>query len=191
MKKRDFDIEVRRSARKTIALEIRPDGSLLMRVPRQMTAREIDRFLDEQDGWIRKHLAQVRTRQAELPQTEPLTAEQIRALADQALQVIPERVRYYAPLVGVTYGRITIRNQRTRWGSCSAKGNLNFNCLLMLMPPEILDYVVVHELAHRREMNHSPAFWAIVESVLPDYRTRRQWLKEHGGAYMQLQEPTA
>ena len=191
MKKRDFDIEVRRSARKTIALEIRPDGSLLMRVPRQMTAREIDRFLDEQDGWIRKHLAQVRTRQAELPQTEPLTAEQIRALADQALQVIPERVRYYAPLVGVTYGRITIRNQRTRWGSCSAKGNLNFNCLLMLMPPEILDYVVVHELAHRREMNHSPAFWAIVESVLPDYRARRQWLKEHGGAYMQLQEPTA
>ena len=191
MKKRDFDIEVRRSARKTIALEIRPDGSLLMRVPRQMTAREIDRFLDEQDGWIRKHLAQVQARQAELPQTEPLTAEQIRALADQALQVIPERVRYYAPLVGVTYGRITIRNQRTRWGSCSAKGNLNFNCLLMLMPPEILDYVVVHELAHRREMNHSPAFWAIVESVLPDYRTRRQWLKEHGGAYMQLQEPTA
>ena len=191
MKKRDFDIEVRRSARKTIALEIRPDGSLLMRAPRQMTAREIDRFLDEQDGWIRKHLVQLRTRQAELPQTEPLTAKQIRALADQALQVIPERVRYYAPLVGVTYGRITIRNQRTRWGSCSAKGNLNFNCLLMLMPPEILDYVVVHELAHRREMNHSPAFWAIVESVLPDYRTRRQWLKEHGGAYMQLQEPTA
>ena len=191
MKKRDFDIEVRRSARKTIALEIRPDGSLLMRAPRQMTAREIDRFLDEQDGWIRKHLVQLRTRQAELPQTEPLTAEQIRALADQALQVIPERVRYYAPLVGVTYGRITIRNQRTRWGSCSAKGNLNFNCLLMLMPPEILDYVVVHELAHRREMNHSPAFWAIVESVLPDYRTRRQWLKEYGGAYMQLQEPTA
>lgn len=191
MKKRDFDIEVRRSTRKTIALEIRPDGSLLMRVPRQMTAREIDAFLDEQDGWIRTHLAQVQARQAELPQTEPLTAEQIRALADQALQVIPERVRYYAPLVGVTYGRITIRNQRTRWGSCSAKGNLNFNCLLMLMPPEILDYVVVHELAHRREMNHSPAFWAIVESVLPDYRTRRQWLKEHGGAYMQLQEPTA
>lgn len=187
MKKWDLDIEVRRSSRKTVALEIRPDGSLLVRAPQRMTVREIDCFLDEHAEWVRKHLAQLQARQEELSEVKLLSMGEIRALADQALQVIPERVRYYAPLVGVTYGRITIRNQRTRWGSCSSKGNLNFNCLLMLMPPEILDYVVVHELAHRKEMNHSPAFWAIVESVLPDYRERRQWLKEHGGAYMQLQ----
>ena len=81
------------------------------------------------------------------------------ALADQAVKTIPEKVRYYAPLVGVTYGRITIRNQRTRWGSCSSKGNLNFNCLLMLAPPEVLDSVVVHELCHRKEMNHSKMKW--------------------------------
>jgi predicted metal-dependent hydrolase len=84
----------------------------------------------------------------------------------------------------VSYGRITIRNQKTRWGSCSGKGNLNFNCLLMLAPPEVLDYVVVHELCHRREMNHSPRFWALVEQVLPDWRQRRQWLKTHGDALM-------
>ena len=72
----------------------------------------------------------------------------------------------------VSYGRISIREQKTRWGSCSSKGNLNFNWRLILAPEEVLDYVVVHELAHRREMNHSKAFYAIVESVLPDIELR-------------------
>ena len=84
------------------------------------------------------------------------------------------------PLVGATVGKVTIRNQKTRWGSCSAKGNLNFNCLLMLCPEDVRDYVVVHELCHRKEMNHSARFWTEVERVLPDYRTRRKWLKEFG-----------
>ena len=112
---------------------------------------------------------------------EKLTMEEIRDLADRALRVIPERVAHFAPLVGVTYGRITIRNQRTRWGSCSSRGNLNFNCLLMLVPPKVLDYVVVHELCHRKEMNHSPRFWAEVERIIPDYKTYEKWLKTEGG----------
>ncbi|MDE6567167.1 MAG: M48 family metallopeptidase, partial [Lachnospiraceae bacterium] len=91
---------------------------------------------------------------------------------------------YYARQIGVDYGRITIRNQKTRWGSCSGKGNLNFNCLLMLAPAEIQDYVVVHELCHRREMNHSPRFWAEVAKIMPDYQERRKWLKEHGQEIM-------
>ena len=82
--------------------------------------------------------------------------------------------------MGVSYGSITVREQKTRWGSCSAKGNLNFNWKLVLMPEEILDYVVVHELAHRLQMNHSTEFWDEVEKILPDYRKRRQWLKENG-----------
>ena len=109
-----------------------------------------------------------------------VTKEDIRALADSAVRVIPERVRYYAPMIGVTYGRITIRNQRTRWGSCSSIGNLNFNCLLMLTPVEIQDYVIVHELCHRIEMNHSKRFWQLVESAMPDYKARRKWLKDEG-----------
>ena len=91
---------------------------------------------------------------------------------------------YYAPAVGVTYDRITIRSQRTRWGSCSSRGNLNFNCLLMLAPEKVVDYVVVHELCHRKEMNHSPRFWAEVERILPDYRQSKRWLKENGQSLM-------
>ena len=96
---------------------------------------------------------------------------------------IEEKVSHYASVMGVSYGRITMRNQKTRWGSCSSGGNLNFNWRLLLMPERVMDYVIVHELAHRREMNHSAAFWQIVETYLPDYRERRQWLKVNGQKY--------
>ena len=94
--------------------------------------------------------------------------------------MIPARAAYYAPLIGVTYGRITIRNQTSRWGSCSSKGNLNFNWRLIFAPEEVVDYIVVHELAHRKEMNHSRAFYNVVASVLPDYKVQEKWLKENG-----------
>ena len=86
--------------------------------------------------------------------------------------------------MGVRYGRLAVRSQRSKWGSCSGKGNLNFNCLLLLAPDEVLDYVVVHELCHRREMNHSPRFWAEVERVLPDFKNARRWLKQNGASLM-------
>lgn len=110
--------------------------------------------------------------------------ELIEALKKQAKVVIPEKVKHYAPLVGVDYGRITIRCQRTRWGSCSSKGNLNFNCLLMLMPDQVIDSVVVHELCHRKQMNHSAAFYSEVNKVFPAYKQCQKWLKENGGKIM-------
>ena len=143
-----------------------------------MSNGDIRRFVESKSGWIEKHLEK-RTAAARLP---VFTDEQLQVLARQARQTIPERVAHFAPLVGVTYGRITIRSQHTLWGSCSSKGNLNFNCLLMLTPPEVLDYVVVHELCHRKEMNHSARFWAEVEHVLPDYGIQRKWLRENGTA---------
>lgn len=109
---------------------------------------------------------------------------EIQELADKARQVLPPKVRFYASQIGVDYGRITIRNQKTRWGSCSGKGNLNFNCLLMLAPESVQDYVVIHELCHRKEMNHSQKFWAEVAQIMPDYQEKRKWLKEHGEAIM-------
>ena len=103
----------------------------------------------------------------------------------RAKKIFPERTAYFAKRMGVTYKRITIREQKTRWGSCSSAGNLNFNWLLILAPPEVLDYVVVHELCHRREMNHSQAFWKEVEKILPDYRERQKWLKDNGWRLME------
>lgn len=176
------EINVIRSARKTLSLEVRPNGEILVRAPYYARNAEIERFVREHGSWIDKQLARVEA--AALRPCDKLTSEELKELASQACRLLPERVRYYAPLLGVNYGRITIRNQRTRWGSCSSKGNLNFNCLLMLTPSEVMDYVVVHELCHRIEMNHSPRFWALVESVLPDYKTRRKWLKDHGAELM-------
>ena len=150
----------------------------MVRCTKRMSNGDIRRFVESKSGWIEKHLKK-QTAAAQLP---VFTAEQLQALARQARQTIPERVAYFAPLVGVTYGRITIRSQHTLWGSCSGMGNLNFNCLLMLTPPEVLDYVVVHELCHRKEMNHSASFWAEVGRVVPDYEVRRKWLRENGTA---------
>lgn len=176
-----FRVFIRRSARKSLSLEIMQDGSVLARAPQRMPKREIWAFIREKEDWIRIHRRERMEKEA-LAAADPISAAQIDELADRALEIIPGRCRYYAGIMGVSYGRITIRNQKTRWGSCSSKGNLNFNCLLMLAPPEILDYVVVHELAHRKEMNHSPRFWKEVEKVLPDYRKRVSWLKKNGPA---------
>ena len=149
-----------------------------------MSRRKIDIFLNEKRDWIEKHLRKMQERQELLAVQQPFTMGEIKELANKAVVAIPEKVRKYAPLVGVDYGRITIRNQRTRWGSCSSKGNLNFNCLLMLFPEEVLDYVVVHELCHRKHMNHSKEFYAEVARVFPDYRRCQKWLKENGGMYV-------
>ena len=178
-----MNCKIIRSKRRSLGLEVNPEG-IIIRAPLNASNADIDMFIAKHKGWIEKHLKKVAEKQKELEQLEPLTMEDIRVLADKALKVIPERVRYYAPKVGVTYGRITIRNQRSRWGSCSAKGNLNFNCLLMLTPPEVLDSVVVHELCHRREMNHSDRFYAEVLRVFPDYWKWDKWLKENGAALL-------
>ena len=176
-------VRVIRSGRKTIGLEVR-DGEVLVRAPYFATEAHIRQCLEEHAGWIDRQLAKARQQKAEAGTDGPLTREQLNALADKAVKYIPERVRYYAPKIGVTYGRITIRNQKTRWGSCSAKGNLNFNCLLMLTPPEVIDAVVVHELCHRKQMNHSQAFYAEILKVFPDYQKWNKWLKDHGGAIL-------
>ena len=172
-----------RSRRKTLGLEVNAEG-VIVRAPLRISEAEIERFVKQHAGWIEKNLKKIEERKRALADIEPLAAEDIKELAERAIKVIPERVEYYAKMLGVTYGRITIRNQRSKWGSCSSKGNLNFNCLLMLTPPEVIDSVVVHELCHRKEMNHSERFYAEVLRVFPDYYRWNKWLKENGGAIM-------
>ena len=174
----DISYEIIRSSRKSLSLQITPAGDVIVRCPRRYPARETERFVESKRPWIEGHLAKIESRET-LP---ALTQTQLRELADRAAKILPERVRYFAPLAGVDFGRITIRSQRTRWGSCSGKGNLNFNCLLLLCPEAVRDYVVVHELCHRKELNHSPKFWAEVEKLCPDYKTHRKWLKENGSS---------
>ncbi len=175
--------ELIRSDRRTAALEIR-EGKLIVRAPRRMPQAQIEAFVQKNQAWIDARLARARARQQALQEIPKLTQDEIRDLARQAARVIPARVAYFAPLVGVSYGRITIRCQRTRWGSCSSEGNLSFNCLLMLAPPEVLDSVVVHELCHRRQPNHSRQFYDEVLRVFPEYRRHQTWLKENGDALL-------
>lgn len=164
-----------RSRRKTIAIQIDREGQVIVRTPYGITKRQVEEFLDEKKDWLLQTRQRVEKRKTEqIPISEEVRREGI----ERAKRIFPERTAYFAKRMGVDYGRITIREQKTRWGSCSSKGNLNFNWKLVLLDPELLDYVVVHELAHRREMNHSVVFWKVVEAELPDYRERRRRLKE-------------
>lgn len=177
-------IQIIRSKRKTLSLEITSTGEVLVRAPIALPEQEILRFVDEKSEWISKHLQKLQKDREYLCEEGSFTKEELEKLVKFAKQVIPEKVAYYARIMDVSYGKISVRKQKTRWGSCSREGNLSFNVLLMMAPPEVLDYVVVHELSHRLEMNHSPRFWSHVETVLPGYKKSRKWLKENGNRLM-------
>lgn len=175
-----FTYELLRSDRRTLSMQVSQDGAILVRVPRRLPAEEADRFVEKHEAWITKRLESLQ-RAVEIRPS--YTDEEKRTYRGKAAAVLEEKCRIFADRMGITYGRITVREQKTRWGSCSAKGNLNFNWKLVLMPEAIIDYLVVHELAHRKQMNHSPEFWKIVETEIPDYWERRQWLKIHGAEF--------
>lgn len=168
--------EVIYSKRRTVAIQVTKEGNVLVRAPKRYPAARIRAFMESHEDWILRKLAEAERRQAFWESVTPETEKECR---QRAKEVLPQKAAYYAEKMGVTYGRISIRGQKTRWGSCSREGNLNFNWKLMLFPEKIQDYVVVHELAHRREMNHSRAFYRVVEEILPDYRECVHWLKEH------------
>ena len=175
----EIPVRILRSARKSIGLEVRPSGEALARIPRGLSDRELKAFLERHAGWIReKHALSLKRMDSRLSTGAVPPAELTREEKEKIGRKIQERVRFYGEKMGVSWGTITIRNQKTRWGSCSARGNLNFNYQLYYLPEELLDYVVVHELAHRRYMNHSAEFWKEVERYYPDYRNAREKLKE-------------
>ena len=168
-----LDYTVKRSARRTVSIRIK-DGKVLVYAPYGTTAKVIHEIVLRHQKWIDKHNA---VGKATVP---PLSEAEMQKLIEEAKRVIPARVAHFAPIVGVSYGRVTIRCQKTRWGSCSSRGELTFNWRLIMAPPEMIDYVVVHELCHLNHMDHSPAYWKSVGNILPDYKVRREWLKENG-----------
>lgn len=181
----EYITEIKQSNRKTIAFEIKEAGVLIVRAPFYMTRREILQEISRHQAWIDVHMEKAANREKARAESEKFSHKEIRQMADVAAIMIPPKVEQYAQRLGVSYGRITIRSQRTRWGSCSSKGNLNFNCLLTQVPEQVMDYVIVHELCHRIEMNHSKRFWMLVEQIMPDYKTHRKWLKDNGNSLIE------
>ena len=178
-----FPYRLIRSNRKTLAIQVSASGQVTVRAPRTMSDTTIENFLTQKESWILKHLSHAASEPVPSPgENRPLSDFRRSYYMESARKIFKRKTAAYARKMGVTYGRITIREQKTRWGSCSSAGNLNYNWRLIFAPEEIVDYIVVHELAHRLEMNHSKAFYNIVESVLPDYRKAQKWLRENGGS---------
>ncbi|MCM1498515.1 MAG: M48 family metallopeptidase [Clostridium sp.] len=174
-------VELRRSNRRTLSVLVTDKGELFIKAPLAMSEDRIERFLNQKRFWIYK---QVKHQMDNAEKRVDRSEAEIRRLKEQARTMLTARTDYYAGILQVKYQKIRIGNQRTRWGSCSSRGTVSYNWHLILMPETILDYVVVHELCHLIEMNHSPQFWSRVEKVLPDYRERRMWLKKHGDEYL-------
>lgn len=177
-----MNIEIIKSKRKTLTIEINKDLQIIVRAPLFVSNREIQKFIVEKSVWIEKSIEKIKMRNEQEKQNAlpEFTKKEVQNLVNMARECIPKRVEHYAKIMSVEYNKISIKKMTSRWGSCSAKGNLSFNCLLMLCPEEVLDYVVVHELCHLKEMNHSKRFWSLVEHFCPEYEQYKKWLKEHG-----------
>ena len=175
------DYRVIRSRRKSLSMQVTEDG-LVVRAPYFVSSAQIERFVQEHASWAEKQLAKQQQKRAALAGVKRMTPAQFERLKKIARVKTLERIAYYAPMAGVErrFKRLFIRCQKTKWGSCSANGNININCLLLLGPPQVLDSVVVHELCHLKQMNHSKAFYAEVLRVFPEYRKWNKWLKDNG-----------
>ncbi len=162
------------SKRRTIGLSIK-DGTLIVRAPYRTPQKTVESVIKRHEAWILKNTEKSLLKKEKYGN---LTEEKIKELKLEAKTYLIDKTKYYSDLMGLKYGRITITSAKTRFGSCSSKGNISFSYRLMLYPEPAREYVVVHELAHLVEMNHSPAFYKIVASVLPDYKVRRALLKQ-------------
>ncbi|WP_191017976.1 M48 family metallopeptidase [Treponema zioleckii] len=179
---------IQKSRRRSISVSVMTDNRVLVKAPYGISERTVQEFLLSKKDWIAKHLEKQNQEAAKADSLGLLSQDEIKQIKKRARKIIPQRVEYWAKQIGVTYGRIAIRLQSSRWGSCAQSGNLNFNCLLVIMPEEIMDSVVVHELCHRKHMNHSKAFYEEIDRVFPDYKRCDKWLKDNGGVYLKRVE---
>lgn len=171
----EISYKVIRSERKSMSLRINEALEVVVRAPIRLPQPVIDQFVEKHASWIEEHTEKTKQRMQKHP--EP-TQEMMDILAQMAYDYIPGRVEHFAKIIGCAPEGITITSARTRFGSCSSKNRVCFSCLLMRYPPEAIDYVVVHELAHIPFKNHGKAFYALIARVLPDYKERAALLKQ-------------
>lgn len=177
--------ELIRSRRKTVGFEVKPGGKIFIKIPNRMSLSLLPPMIEEKKQWLFEAYQNQKDKEdlslaRQLEKSDPRLSYLEKKYRQAAKQYIYERVEYYLPLIGGHYSSIRIGDQKTRWGSCSSNKTLSFSWRLMLAPPRVLDYVVIHELCHLTHMDHSKDFWALVASVDPDYKEHRQWLKENG-----------
>lgn len=168
---------VRHPRARRYVIRVRPDGSVRVTIPRGGSQREAREFAERQRQWIDKHRNQIAQEQARVRDTAAPEVE--REWRARAARELPARLLELADAHGLRVDRVSVRNQRWRWGSCSRSGHICLNWRLAQMPPPIRDYVMIHELMHLKQMNHSPKFWQLVARACPDYEAARQWLREH------------
>jgi hypothetical protein len=159
-----------------VRLVVHHDGRVVVTAPRFASKQMIEQFVASKSEWIKEKLAHFKKHPRVLVPKH--TKKEIVAYKKQARQLVEARIKHFNAIYNFKFQRIAIRNQKTRWGSCSKKGNLNFNYKIVLLPPELADYIVVHELCHLGELNHSRNFWALVEKTVPNWRELRMSLRK-------------
>ena len=197
-----LDYELERKNKKTVSVKILADGRVLVSAPKHLPKSAIADMLNKHQKWIEKkqaEYAKLRQEQgsfdfsagqrllylgeyypcAEVCDREAAFGQAGKWYREQAQTIVPPRVSFWAKQMDVAYAKVKINSARSRWGSCSAKGNVNFSWRILFLPPELVDYIIVHELCHLKQLNHSTTFWREVADILPDYRTRQAALKEY------------
>lgn len=162
---------------RSIRLVVRRDGQVVVTAPRWVTRTMIERFISSKSVWIVRTIA--RFKKSPILSLAGDSSRGFIEYKQSALRLTQERIAHFNTFYNFTFSRISIKNQRTRWGSCSKKGNLNFNYRIALLPKELADYIVVHELCHLGEFNHSPRFWSLVARTIPDHRVCKNQLKHY------------
>lgn len=169
----DIQFKISKLARR-LRITVKPGGEVVATVPRWVSLEQARQFVAQKSVWLAKAVAKM---QKVKPRLARGTRAEYKKFKKQTEQFVRTRVRELNEQYGFKYNRIFIRNQKTRWGSASQKGNLSFNYKIIFLPPLLQDYLIVHELCHLQEMNHSKRFWALVAQTIPSFKKARKELK--------------
>ena len=183
-KKTTIAYYIKYSRRKSISMKFSSDGNLLISAPIGVSKKFVTDFIESRRGWIERNYKKIKAQKQLVDSLGFYSDIEIKDMKKKAKEIIPSRVEYYAKKGHFSYNRVCFKLMRTQWGSCSALGNLNFNCTLSLMPLSIIDSIVVHELCHLRHLDHSSSFYKEVYNLCPNYDECYKWLKINGPRYL-------